>query len=248
MIVLSKHFKAAASAFVSVTGLYTCQTHSSICKDIDNKTAETDDYEFNLKHVIVIHRHGDRAPVSKSIGPNYPNNQEIEDLWSTKIVSGHNEDLLCEIARKQSINGNDCIYQGRDVGDHPYGQLTDIGALQLISLGSRLRNAYVGTFLPEIITDEHIYTRSTNYCRTMNSLRSLLIGLYDIKTISDIEKHSFSKIVSYPSHFDPMIDGVSTNAKEKEEHRKMLYKKHGIPHSVKDFKIMDEKLKKALGM
>jgi hypothetical protein len=247
MIFVRKHFKAAARAFISFTGLCTCQTHSSICKDNDSRTVESNDYEYALKHVIVVMRHGDRAPVSKSIGPNYPNNQEIEDLWSTKLVSGDIEDLLIGIAGKQSTDGNDCIYQGRDVGDKPYGQLTDIGALQLILLGSRLRSAYVGSLLPEIITDEVIYTRSTNFCRTMNSLRSLLVGLYDIKTISDIEKQSFSKILSYPSHFDPMIDGVSTNAKEKEEHRKMLYEKHGIPHGVKDFKIMNEKLKKTLG-
>ena len=30
-----------------------------------------------LHHVVVIHRHGDRAPVTRSIGPKYPHSLEV---------------------------------------------------------------------------------------------------------------------------------------------------------------------------
>ena len=91
------------------------------------------------------------------------------------------------------------------------------------------------------------YCRSTNICRTMNSLRSLLIGLYGIETLDDIEGCSFPSILCYPTHHDPMIDGVTTNIEEKNTHRKMLFEKHSLPHGFIDFKAVNEKLKKHLG-
>lgn len=81
----------------------------------------------------------------------------------------------------------------------------------------------------------------------MNSLRSLLIGLYGVRNEQDIEKHSFPQIQSYPTHHDPMIDGVTTNAEEKDKHRKLLFEKHSLPHGFVDFKVVNEKLKKRLG-
>lgn len=117
---------------------------------------------YNLKHVVVIMRHGDRCPISKSIGPNFPHNSEVDDLWRSKIVSGANEELLKGVAKSQSNTADDNIYTGRDVADIPYGQLTDVGANQLKLLGSNLREKYVirNKFLPEVLTGDVIYTRS----------------------------------------------------------------------------------------
>ena len=30
-----------------------------------------------LHHIVVLHRHGDRAPVTRSIGPKYPHSLEV---------------------------------------------------------------------------------------------------------------------------------------------------------------------------
>jgi hypothetical protein len=81
----------------------------------------------------------------------------------------------------------------------------------------------------------------------MNSLRSLLIGLYGVRNVQDIEEYSFPQIRSYPAQHDPMIDGVTTNADEKERHRKVLFEKHSLPHGFVDFKAVNEKLKRCLG-
>lgn len=131
------------------------------CSNEEN-TSSIDQAIYNLKHVIVITRHGDRSPISKSIGPNFPHNSEVDDLWRSKIVSGVNEELLKGVAKSQSNNADDNIYTGRDVADIPYGQLTDVGANQLKLLGSNLREKYVirNKFLPEVLTGDVIYTRS----------------------------------------------------------------------------------------
>ena len=122
---------------------------------------ESDTPECKLRHVIVVMRHGDRAPVSKSIGPNYPPSRGSEEIWRTKIVSGLTEGLLKGVALSQSNGIDDNIYTGRDVADSPYGQLTNIGADQLRLLGSNLRKKYVfeKKFLPDTLSDEVIYAR-----------------------------------------------------------------------------------------
>ena len=84
-------------------------------------------------------------------------------------------------------------------------------------------------------------------CRTMNSLRSLLLGLYGIDNVHQLAGQSFPKIRSHPTHHDPMIDGVTTNAEEKASHRKFLFKEHSLPHGFADFKVVNEKLKRCLG-
>ena len=84
-------------------------------------------------------------------------------------------------------------------------------------------------------------------CRTMNSLRSLLIGLYDIQSTENIKNYTFPKIIMYPTHHDPMIDGVTTNIEMKNAHRKKLFEEHSLPHGFVDFKFVNEKLKNCLG-
>lgn len=135
------------------------------CSNDENVSSSTDEAAtsiYNLKHVIVITRHGDRAPISKSIGPNFPHTSRVDDLWRSKIVSGLNEELLKGVAKSQSNIADDNIYTGRDVADIPYGQLTNVGANQLKSLGLNLRENYVirNKFLPEVLTGDMIYTRS----------------------------------------------------------------------------------------
>ena len=81
----------------------------------------------------------------------------------------------------------------------------------------------------------------------MNSLRSVLIGIYDIKSTVETEMHSFPKIRSYPSHHDPMIDSVTKDVEAKNAHRKHLFEKHSLPHGFVDFKSVNGKLKRCLG-
>lgn len=161
-------FRARGRRLVASFSALACSSHSamtaSVCAEEKNnvqKSSTGDESSYDLKHVIIIMRHGDRAPVSKSIGPNYPHNKEVEDIWRTKIASGINEELLKGVAKLQAVGADDNIYTGRDVGDLPYGQLTDIGVNQLKLLGQKLRKTYMieDKFLPETLTGKIIYAR-----------------------------------------------------------------------------------------
>ena len=72
------------------------------------------------------------------------------------------------------------LYTGMDQHHSPYAQLTEKGALQLQSVGRELRRRYVGSFLPDKVDEASplLFCRSTNICRTVQSLRSLLAGMY----------------------------------------------------------------------
>jgi Histidine phosphatase superfamily (branch 2) len=157
MYLIRRHFVIATFS-ASLFARTTCSNEENVSSSIEQAATSI----YNLKHVIVITRHGDRAPISKSIGPNFPHSSEVDDLWRSKIVSGVNEELLKGVAKSQSNIADDNIYTGRDVADIPFGQLTDVGANQLKLLGSNLREKYVirNKFLPEVLTGDVIYTRS----------------------------------------------------------------------------------------
>ena len=152
----------SAVSFSASYATYSPTVCSTEDANAENVSTEGNGHEMRLKHVIVILRHGDRAPVSKSIGPKYPQTKEIDDLWRSKLPSGLTEDLLRGVAKSQSIDNDDDLYNGRDQNDHPYGQLTEIGVKQCIALGSHLRKVYVDEkgFLPNVMTEDIIYARS----------------------------------------------------------------------------------------
>jgi len=224
-----------------------------------------------LHHVVVVHRHGDRAPVTRSIGPKYPPSTDVEALWRGKLISGANEALLKAVATAQRDDDDDddtgavtddLYHGGRDAAGIPYGQLTDKGSEQLQALGRALRSRYVGggdTFLPPTVPADAVYARTTNMCRTMNSLRSLLAGLYGLGTPDDVARRraedaaaghgrTFPRFLSLPVGSDPMIDGPCDDPARKDEVRKRVIEAHGIPSSYPhDYAALDARMKAALG-
>jgi lysophosphatidic acid phosphatase type 6 len=71
-----------------------------------------------------------------------------------------------------------------------------LGSQQLIAVGKELRRRYVGKLLPKTLGEavDMLYCRSTNICRTMQSLRSLLVGLYDTHTECEHDNEAIMSI------------------------------------------------------
>lgn len=237
---------------------YALQQENNILSSGSSSSSSSSDKK--LLHIVVIHRHGDRAPVTKSIGPKYPHTIEVENEWRTRIVSGRNEEILKEVAKAQCSQGNDSIYTGRDVAGAPYGQLTDKGSDQLMALGRSLRQIYAteNNFLPADLNGEHIFTRSTNICRTMNSVRSLLVGLYGMNSAAEVASRcaedqtngvtTFPQIRSFPAGQDPMIDGPCPDPALKDEIRKKIIEQHAIPDGYPHgYDALNEKMQRHLG-
>eukprot|EP01031_Cornospumella_fuschlensis_P023509 gene23509-28515_t len=105
------------------------------------------------------------------------------------------QDKQCPKAdRATSVDELDqLVYSGYDHQQFPYGQLTALGCSQMIKLGQTLKTRYSGLLdIKRQNAAEKMYLRSSNYCRTLQSLRCLLVGLLDVLTAHHV--HGFQHV------------------------------------------------------
>lgn len=132
---------------------------------------------YKVVQVVLLHRHGDRAPISRGIG-SHSLTEEDTAFWASKLPDErHMERLGREIPVETRMGDEERTRHDRT--STPYGQLTARGAAQMHALGRALRRHYVDTLgvLPADAPSA-VYARSTFLSRTIYSLRHLLDGLY----------------------------------------------------------------------
>mmetsp|Transcript_41667 Transcript_41667/g.87228 ORF Transcript_41667/g.87228 Transcript_41667/m.87228 type:complete len:527 (+) Transcript_41667:13-1593(+) len=123
---------------------------------------------YVLGQVIVVLRHGDRAPISRTAG-------ELtcdERFWCGTLPSA---ETCTTWDNTFPIIGPATAY---DAGDAPFGMLTREGADQCFRLGIELR-ARLEAHAPHLLNPAGggVHARSTNLRRTQQSAQSLLFGL-----------------------------------------------------------------------
>ena len=138
---------------------------------------------LELVQVVVIHRHGDRAPIAKHAGV-FSQTEELENFWTTRLPP------QSEIERwgRLNVDPTETHLEKKtsEKYSYPNGHLTRLGASQLRRVGAELRQRYMGdlNFLPSDLPSETskisnlIYARSTRVTRTVQSVQNLLLGLY----------------------------------------------------------------------
>lgn len=147
--------------------------------------------ELELLNVVVITRHGDRAQITKSLKNTTTENMTITNFWKNAMPIDQTFRIMAAAAAITSSNSkpietgkknhdelHGLLCTGWDREHSPYAMLTELGAMQLIAVGKELRQRYVGTLLPTDVEDaaDAMFCRSTNICRTTQSLRALLAG------------------------------------------------------------------------
>ncbi|KAL0217356.1 hypothetical protein RCL1_007937 [Eukaryota sp. TZLM3-RCL] len=128
-----------------------------------------------LEGVIVVTRHGDRAPLYSF------ENQYTH--WNCSIQ--HTTSLLVQssVSHRSTVHSS-FIPGGQSLdGNCHLGQLTLKGGLQHVELGKRLRTAY-DDLLPTI-PDDTVYFRSTNVPRTIESLIAQISATFPALPNSD---------------------------------------------------------------
>ena len=117
----------------------------------------------------------------------HPESANVTIFWRSKLPLEKTLQTMTRYAipfiHEENMSRKDLIlslYTGHDQHHTPYAQLTEKGALQLQSVGRELRRRYIGSLLPEKVEEASsvLFCRSTNICRTVQSLRSLLVGMY----------------------------------------------------------------------
>lgn len=168
--------------------------------------------KYTLKKLVVINRHGDRAQIAKELGESYSVTPEVTKRWTELLPQEHTQQFLRAVAftadetnpqtlRPLSPSGQVDLYTGWDFSNLPYGQLTDMGARQLMELGQRLRQNYQNhpAVVPPSLAEaaSQMYCRSTNFCRTHQSLRGLLAGLFlDLNRPVDAQESPIRPVIN----------------------------------------------------
>ncbi|MGK3736068.1 MAG: hypothetical protein ACI8RD_009940 [Bacillariaceae sp.] len=180
----------------------TCDAHT---KSTTSTTAEIEEeekekllpplYSYRTVQVQVIHRHGDRTPITPL---------KNEDYWEKSLVPG---DLIKKVAEGTTIlrhdnkskNNNTNTQNHAAVGRGPFGKLTKLGLLHMIEVGGSLKEelendtiwaesvtASVTTKITIAnidgvqiqLTPKDIRVYSTDFARTIQSAQGLLVGFF----------------------------------------------------------------------
>jgi Histidine phosphatase superfamily (branch 2) len=210
---------------------------------------------LSLTNVVVIHRHGDRSQISREIGPNFPETSDIKDIWTSKLPVETTMMTMAAAAHVptdvMSLNVKKAIFTGWDEKNIPYGQLTELGAHQLINIGRELRRRYVGSLLPSESFDAStlLYCRSTNFCRTIQSIRSLLSGLLKVDGDDYSRKSSqqLPVILSRAKNDETMFPGADGPCSAMTERRAEIFAENSMESSIPDYAELEQKMRDVLG-
>jgi hypothetical protein len=140
--------------------------------------------EYRTIQIQVIHRHGDRSPITSL---------RDESYWESSLVP---PDVLKQVARGTNMLSH--LTEGSTSkhvahGRGPFGKLTKMGLLQMIEVGRRLREeleqstkwSSKATLFnnnqdggPISISPQDIKVFSTDFDRTIQSVQGVLVGIF----------------------------------------------------------------------
>ena len=158
-------------------------------------TTDDDKYVYRTVQVQVIHRHGDRTPITPL---------KDEAFWAQQLVPKDLNDRVAmgtKVARTVATNsGKNKLEVHAAAGKGPFGKLTKLGLLGMVQVGSNLKeDLEESTLWSEHTTASHIVTTtndsdtigarirltpkdikvySTDFARTIQSVQGLLVGFF----------------------------------------------------------------------
>lgn len=146
---------------------------------------------YKLVQCVVIHRHGDRTPITPL---------KNETYWASALPS---DEILSKVSQNTNLVRDENQIPNNHLagGRGPFGQLSQLGLLQMVELGNKLREQL---FLEEPLEDEHhvdkhgnrfihhgrlfhrdhplhprhVQIQSTDFPRTIQSVQGVLVGLF----------------------------------------------------------------------
>jgi acid phosphatase len=178
---------------------------NSLARSLSNATKKS----VRVKQVIIVHRHGDRTPITPLRNETY---------WESTLPS---EALLHKLSAQTRLIRDESKPNTHKAGGRgPFGKLTQLGLLQMVELGTQLReelhcvekgharddkgNVYQHhgrLFHSEMpLAPENIQVISTDFPRTIQSVQGVLIGLFDDDntTVIDIDARHTSNLIPDP--------------------------------------------------
>jgi len=245
--------------FVTTAASSSSGVGSQIANNIHHHEPSLDVYvpipqEYVLQQLVVIHRHGDRSQIQRSLGPSVAESKEVEAVWvsrmpvaSTLLKMAQAARVVSSSSNSDNIGNSDNMYTGEDAKNYPYAQLTELGAQQLMLVGKSLRERYA-SFLEGGVHDESIMARSTNMCRTLQSLRCLLIGLTSSQDAQKaLADQSVVVIKTRPKSSETLFPQASGPCDRMAERRNEIFPPTFLAENVDGYAELEERMKNLLG-
>ena len=191
---------AAGASISAAVGLTQVVDYPNTVELEAHKSAKPlEESDLELRFVQVVFRHGARAPLTEKYGAHShkwdychrayePVPIDIKGLEGTKRPQSQSDERQKKVVFK---------------GGCKKGQLTHMGQVQALQLGTWLRQRYhtQQAFLPESYNADVLKVRSTNISRTLDTVTGVLSGLYpDTQEPILVETCEDSKEWLYPNH------------------------------------------------
>lgn len=136
------------------------------------------EHELELAHVLVLFRHGDRSPITRTVGAHLRMDATETQFWITRLAD---LDDIATLNRGTRVVNAQCPsdppLSPRHGGRWPCGQLTAKGVVGMRAKGAALRAKYAA-FLDKLDPMQDVYVESTNIRRTIRSAQSVLSGMF----------------------------------------------------------------------
>jgi hypothetical protein len=160
-----------------------------------------------LQHVAIMHRHGDRSPVFDKCGANLFVGPEEKEFWKRQLAP---PEQVAALATMATVVGPTPELPPSGPPKHggvfPGGNVTQQGLARLERVGAALRDTYAD-FIGVGWGNDDVFVESTNFFRTIQSLQSLLKGMFpDAKERFFIRTNEFDTLS--PSHPMDVYDSL----------------------------------------
>jgi acid phosphatase len=153
----------------------------------DQTGGDSSPQRFRVVQVQIVHRHGDRSPITPL---------KNETFWASELVK---PELLEKVASTTKILRNQEETVHHAAGRGPFGKLTQLGLLQMVQVGTTLRERLHTDLNDDHNVDEHgnvhhnrgrlfdpcypldtskVKVFSTDFPRTIQSAQGTLVGLF----------------------------------------------------------------------
>jgi lysophosphatidic acid phosphatase type 6 len=192
----------------------TAQARAPPTGTVGEKPADGD----TLRLVQVVFRHGARTPLSKKYWP------ALVDRWD--VCSLPFDPVPVDVKDENGAPRPENVHNKLQVetvfnGGCHKGELTREGHIQARELGHWLRERYVDAldFLPQSYMDGLVYSRTTNYARTVATLQGVLTGLFPntraaipVHTTEEMDEILFGNAKAC-QRLNSLIRGIAAKAK-----------------------------------
>ncbi|OQS06759.1 histidine acid phosphatase [Thraustotheca clavata] len=156
-----------------------------------------------LRHVLLIHRHGDRSPITTYVAPRLFMDDAEKEYWVSQLLTPE------QLKKLEAVVEMVSDVEPKKGGSWPNGQLTQRGMDGMIQRGRLLRERY-RDFLEGVNCDD-IAIYSTNILRTIQTAQCVVTGMLPDVGVMKVHTRAPHLLTPIHSHHEYEAFGLYAN-------------------------------------